>query len=349
MIYDRVVEELRYNRQLRKEGKYPCIPWLSMPKLSTVIPGILKSKYIIVTANSKIGKTKLTDHLYLYEPLKFIKEIPDSNIKLKIFYFTLEVSKEEKIRQMLCNKIYKDYGKEYSPEQLLSYFKGQTLNGELLKIFESQEYRDYFKFIEENVAFIDKVRNPFGIYHIVREFARKNGKFVNKEGLEVKEGEIYDHYVPNDPDLYVEVIVDHLALLTPEKGKSLHQTMSEFSNDYCLKMRDNFKYTIINVVQQSAESEKQQFDFKGNSIVNKLRPSADGLGDNKLIGRDCNLMLGLFSPYRYKIDEYEGFDISAYKDTYRELSIILNRDGGGSINLDLLFKGAVNHFEEINK
>ena len=348
-IYERVLQELRHNRELRLQGKFPSIPWVSMPKLSSVIPGIQKSRYIIVTASSKVGKTKLTDHLFLYEPLRFVEKNPSSNIKLKIFYFTLEVSKEEKIRQMLCNKLFRDSKLVYSPEQILSYFEGKTLDEKLLKVFESSVYKDYFKFIEENVYFVDKIRNPFGIYNLVREFARRNGKFVNRAGIEVKEGEMYDQYIPNDPDLHVIVITDHLSILTTEQGKNLHQTMGEFSSDYCLKIRDNFKYTVVNVVQQSAESEKQQFDFKGNSIINKLRPSADGLGDNKLIGRDCDLMISLFAPHRYKIDEYEGNNIEEMGDTYRELSILFNRHGSGAINLDLLFNGAVNHFEEIKR
>lgn len=346
-IYGRVVDELRHNRQLRVDGKYPTIPWLSLPKLSTVIPGIQKSRYTIVTANSKVGKTQLADYLYLYEPLKFILAHPNTNIKLKIFYFSLEMSKEDKVLQMLCHKLYSDHKLIYSPDQLRSYFKGDILDERLLKLFESENFKAYFKKVEEVVTFVDKTRNPFGIFHIVREFARANGKFVDKNGIPVADGAMYDHYVPNDPDLYVLVITDHISLLTPEKGQDIWSTMSTFSNDYCLKMRDNFKYSVVNIQQQSAESEKQQFDYKGNSIVNKLRPSADGLADCKLTGRDCDLMIGLFAPHRYGIYEYEGFNINKLGDSYRELSIIFNRRGGGAINLDLYFNGAVNHFEEI--
>lgn len=346
-IYGRVLEELKHNRQLRLDGKFPSIPWLSFPKLSSEIPGIQKGRYVIFTANSKVGKTQGTDCLFLYEPLKFIMDNPHSNIKLKIFYFSLEMSKEDKILQMTSNKIFNDYKLEYSGDQLRSYFKGYVLDEKLLQILESPEYKRFFAVVEQIVTFVDNIRNPYGIYKTVREFAAQNGKFFLNNGQEVSEGGMYDYYIPNDPDLYVEVITDHVSLLHPEKGEDLWTAMFKFSSDYCLKMRDNFKYSVVNVQQQAADQEKQQFTFKGENIINKLRPSADGLADCKLTARDCDLMFGLFAPARYKVEEYEGYDITKLKDNYRELSIILNRRGGGSVNIDLFFNGVCNFFKEL--
>jgi len=62
-------------------------------------------------------------------------------------------------------------------------------------------------------------------------------------------------------------------------------------------------------------------------------------------------MLGLFAPARYNIPRYPEFGAS-YKidklgDAYRELSILLNRKGGGLQSVDLYFDGAVNYFKEL--
>ena len=70
---------------------------------------------------------------------------------------------------------------------------------------------------------------------------------------------------------------------------------------------------------------------------------------NKLTGRDCNLMVGLFAPYRYKILDYAGFDLKILQDNYRELSVILNRDGKSNAAVDLYFDGASNYFAELPK
>ncbi len=346
-IFSRVKTQLQVNKGMRVLNKDILIPWPNMPKLSRVLPGVQKERYVIVTANSKVGKTQIADYLFLYEPLNYIFNNPNTNIKLKIFYFSLEISKENKILQMISNKIYTDIGEVISPDNLRSYFKGYILEDRIERIIET--YEPYFERIEQIVTFVDNIRNPYGIYKFVREYARTHGKFYKNDGDEVDitvDG-MYDYYVPTDQNEQVIVITDSVSLLTPEKGEELWKAIFKFSSDYCLKMRDNFKYTIVNIQQQAADQEKQQFTFKGNSIVDKLRPSADGLGDCKLTGRDCDLMIGLFAPNRYKIPQYEGYDITELKDNYRELSIILNRNGGAATNLDLYFEGAANHFREL--
>lgn len=348
-IFKRVVQEFKDNKLLREQGKDLVIPWLSLPKLNKVLPGVQKGRYIIVTANSKVGKTQLADYLFLYEPINFIYTHYKTNIKLKIFYFSLEMSKEEKVAQMISHKILKDTGKAISTEDLKSYFQDYILEDSVLETVE--KYVDYFKFIEQHLFIADNIRNPFGIYRTVREHARQNGKFYRKDGTQVTDfnGEdgIYEYYVPNDPDEHVIVITDHVSLLHPEQGEKTWDAMLRFSNMYCLKMRDNFKYTVVNIQQQAADQEKQQFTFKGTSITDKVRPSPDGLGDCKLTGRDVDLMLGLFAPARYRIQEYAGYDIRELKDNYREMSILLNRRGGGGINLDLFFDGSANYFAEL--
>jgi hypothetical protein len=123
--------------------------------------------------------------------------------------------------------------------------------------------------------------------------------------------------------------------------------MGKFSSDFCLQLRDKYNCCICNVQQQSAASESQQFTNKGDTIVDKLKPSADGLADNKLCGRDCNLMLGLFYPARYGIKEYKDWDINRIGKNHREFLILLNRDGEGSASLQLYFNGASNYFREL--
>lgn len=58
-------------------------------------------------------------------------------------------------------------------------------------------------------------------------------------------------------------------------------------------------------------------------------------------------MFGLFAPHRYKIENYEDYNIDLLGDNYRELSVILNRSGTGFINLDLFFHGACNYFHKL--
>ena len=86
-----------------------------------------------------------------------------------------------------------------------------------------------------------------------------------------------------------------------------------------------------------------------NKKANKLKPTLDGLGDSKLIGRDANVILGLFSPFRHEIPEYMGYDITKFKDRIRFLEIIGGREGGAGTICPLYFDGATNYFKELPK
>lgn len=354
-IYKRVNEIIKGNKIIRDGGGFTCIPW-DLPRLSTALPGIQRAKLIGVTANSKVGKTQLADFLFLHQPYEFYLKYPTTNIKPRIFYFSLEMSKESKVMSVLSYKLFKEYGISKSPEDLLSVFKDRIVDDELMQLIDS--YEDFFKEFEQRVTFIDNIRNPYGIFKYMETYAHENGYWTYKE-IDWKEEDgsivkrkVKDFYTPNDKEELPIVIVDHISLLTPEKQQSLHQAMSDFSSNRCLYMRDKFKYCIVLVQQQSAEQEKQQFSMlKGESIVDKLKPSADGLGDNKLVGRDLNLLLGLFAPHRYNLKnkQYEGYDLSILKDNYRELSVILNRDGRSNLAVDLFFDGASNFFQELPK
>lgn len=348
--YHKVIEEIKENKQRRKEGKVNCIPWESFPRLSAKIPGIEREHYSLITANSKVGKTQLADYLYVLEAYKYIKKNPDCGLKLKIFYFSLEISKKKKLMSFLVNKIYNETGDILDVQNLNSKFSDYILDDNTEELIE--HYIPYFKEFEDTVEIIDNIRNPFGIYKYIKNYAETHGKFVKKkyrwvnDDGSIEEKIVNDYYIPDNPDELVIVITDSINLLQSENGQTLHQAMSKYSSDYCLTFRDKYKYCVVNIAQQSAESEKQQYTNFGSSIVSKLRPSADGLGDNKLVGRDINLMIGLFAPSRYDIKTYNNYDISKLKDNYRELVVLLNRDGEGFFTDDLLFNGAVNYFEE---
>lgn len=51
-IFKNVRNKIRNNKQVRLDGGYNCIPWKNLPGLSSVVPGIQRSKYYMVTAAS---------------------------------------------------------------------------------------------------------------------------------------------------------------------------------------------------------------------------------------------------------------------------------------------------------
>lgn len=355
-IFDRIKKNLYDNKKIREAGGYTCIPFTLLPELGTVIPGIQKKKYAICTASQKVGKSKLAYFLYIYNPYHFVTT-HKTNISVKIFCNSLEVSKEEILTQYLSYRLFLDHKVIISPDKLRSNFQDYVLEDDILKLIEC--YDEEMARFESIVIVQDTIKNPFGIYKSMRDYAYNNGVHFDKKGLKIPKEDLInpvtkdaaniaiDYYVPNNPDEYVICLTDHIGLLKPEKGNDLWHTIGQFSKEYCIAIRDRWEYHVVNIQQQAADQEKQQFTFKGDSIVEKLRPTPDGLANNKETARDVDLMFGLFAPHRYKISDYEGYNIDKLGDNYRELSVILNRSGSGFINLDMYFHGACNHFKKL--
>lgn len=297
-------------------------------------------------------KTQIADWLFLYNTIQQVIDY-NLNIKLKIFYFTLEMSKEEKMLSAFSNILYVKEGIRLSSKDLKSTKKDNILSEEVIEIIKKYEY--YFEKIQEIVEFVDDVRNPTGIYYFVKDYADANGiqhkkkvEFIDNETGEVSYKEIDDYYEPNNPEEYVIILIDHISLITKEsengKNLTLHESIVKLSSNYLVRLRNKYNYIPV-VIQQQAAAQESLDNFKAN----KLKPSSDGLGDCKLTFRDANLILGLFSPFKHEIPNYLNYDIRYFKDKIRFLEIIGGREGGGGTICPLYFDGAVNYFKELPK
>lgn len=61
-----------------------------------------------------------------------------------------------------------------------------------------------------------------------------------------------------------------------------------------------------------------------------------------------DLVLGLFAPTRYEINEYRGYNIAKMKDKFRVVKFLKDRDYGlANFYLPLYFNGANNIFKEL--
>ena len=61
----------------------------------------------------------------------------------------------------------------------------------------------------------------------------------------------------------------------------------------------------------------------------------------------ANIVLGLFSPFKFSLREYEGYDITKFRDNIRFLEVLVNRDSEMGGICPLFFDGAVCQFNEL--
>lgn len=358
MTFESIFEEIQANKKNHDEGYFNCIPFSGMSRLERFIPGIEQDTYYLITANSGVGKSKLTRSLFVQNPFSYLKNNPDTDIELSIKYFSLEESRKKIVLTEISKYLFENHQLNISVKELQSRGRYNTLEQSTLdKIKEAAEYVNDFL---SKVDIIDNIRNPTGIYKYVRNYAMEIGKYYDKDNKPLTEqehkdiinsrGEAYkkiSYYKKNNPKHYVIILVDHISLLEAESGLTQWQTISKFSSDYCLRFRDKFGFIPVVVQQQASAKEQIEYNYRGESIEEKLEPSLDGLGDNKTTQRDANVIIGLFSPDRYSITEHQGYDITYFRDMYRSITILKDRDGVANKKLSLFFNGATDFFKEL--
>ena len=65
--FEEVQAENLARRERVVEGKFNCLPF-PFERFRRIYPGFEQARYVILTANQKVGKSKLADYLFIYEP-----------------------------------------------------------------------------------------------------------------------------------------------------------------------------------------------------------------------------------------------------------------------------------------
>lgn len=348
-LFNRVVDNLEERRERVLNGKINCIP-CPFQRFRSEWSGIEQGKYYAVTAQQKVGKTKVANYMFLFHPLLYAMQHPDE-LRVKFFYISLEMSEEELYQQFICHLLFIiSHGRcRFSPKELKSTDKENPIDQEILDIIHSDEYRPYFEFFDAHVEIISSIRNPTGINKLMRDYARTNGTqykktidFVNNKTGEITPTEVDSHYVANDPDEYVFVMIDHISLIQPESGMTLKDSMTKLSSDYLVGLRNKYRYIPVVIQQQAIAGESID-----NIKMSKLKPSVADLGESKILSRDYNVMFGLFSPFRHEMHDYMGYSIDKFRDSIRFMEIVISREGGGGTTCPLYFDGATDFFKEL--
>lgn len=129
-----------------------------------------------------------------------------------------------------------------------------------------------------------------------------------------------------------------------EHNNTIQQTINDLSSKYFIQLRNKYKQIPVLVQQQSFQGENLE-SIKSNA----MKPSLANLAESKLTARDANVTFGIFSPFKFQIPDYHGYNIKILKDQVRFLEILASRDGGSGSICPLYFNGAVNYFKELPK
>ena len=345
-LKERVLTNLRKRKEKIINGGINSIP-SPFVRFSDDFIGIEQSSYYVVTSSTKGSKTQFSSFVFVFNTLLYAYHNPEK-VRVKIFYYPLEETPEDIMTRFMSYLLYILSGKQIrvSPTELKSTKNSNPVDDSILDLLNTEEYSKIIQFFEDNVIFSSST-NPTGVYTECRRYAEEHGtvykrkqKIKNDLG-ETVEIEAFDHYEQSDPDEYRIIFYDHISLTSTERGLTLKQSIDKLS-EYFVLLRNRYKFSPVVIQQQSFVSEGLEA-FKEN----KLRPTIANLSDSKYCSRDANVVLGLFSPFKHELPEYQKYDITKLKDNVRFLEVLVNRGGSPGGLVALYFDGAVNYFQEL--
>lgn len=346
--FEEVQAENIGRRERLVEGKYNCLP-LPFERFKKVYPGFEQGKFILITANQKIGKSKLADFLFIYEPLFYSMEHPE--LKVKVIYFSLEMSAKEKYNEFLCHLLARLDRIHIDTRRLRSV--DAPCDPHIFELLESERYQKYIKAYDSMVIFNDSDKNPTGIRKFYRDYAMKHGhmNYVTVKALNEFTGEMEDKkmidpirpYTQDDEDEYRIIILDNAANVSTEKNYETQRAAIEKVSKDGIVARKQLNYIFV-LIQHQAQSQEGIENIK----LDRMIPTADGLGNNKETIRDVNCAIGLYNPAKFGKEIYAGYNTKRLKSCGRFMNIIDDRDyGAGGAICPLFFDGAISMFKEL--
>lgn len=349
-----VKEEFRANKKRILEGKTVGLPiYEFFPRLGQFIPTIPPATQVMITAGSGIGKSNSWAGIILLTIFKLQRKYPDRKFKFKVLISLLEDNAKDFMGRLYTSMLLLNEGDRTDILELKS-MKGHVLSDSV--DYKLDKIEDIINEFLDTFDVTDTIYNPTGLYKWGRAISNTLGvhhtkemDFSDENGDTYKQ-EVYSHYVPHDPDQQVIWIVDNLNNLQPEKGEDRLSAINKWTSRYGrLQITKHWKWTVVNIMQQASESERPQYDLRGNLVIDKVKTSLDGLGNSKESQRDHSLIFGLWAPNRFGINNYEGYNIARLKDSYRSFIILKSNISETNKEIPMYFDGATSIYKELPK
>ncbi len=334
MSFEKLNEEV--NKGL--SGNNNGIP-MGFDRLNRYI-GIRKSMFFLIGGNTGSGKTSFIDDCFVLNPFDwYISKKNKTDIKLKIIYRSMERSSTYKYAKWICRRIFLDHGVSISVNKLLGWT--EKMNEDEYNLFLS--YQSYMEQMKDVITVIEGPENPVGIAKELRAHALKNGKIVQKD----PDDEYSKVYVPNDPNEITIVIIDHIGLLKTTKDQPTKKEAIDKMSNELQYARDFFGYTPV-VVSQFNRSISNPMRLKAGDV----EPQLEDFSDSSSTQNDADVVLALFDPVRYKVEDTSGYDLNKLKDEYggkyfRSLRLLKNSYGADDVRIGLAFLGELGIFSEM--
>jgi hypothetical protein len=333
-------DDLRKEVQDGMDGKNSGIP-MGFRRLNNHI-GIRKSMYYLIGGYTGSGKTALVDDAFVLNPLDYILKKNDPNQDMEILYFSMERRKNFKLAKWICRSIFLTSGVIISVDRMLGWVdkKEKLLTLEEHDLFLMHE--EYIDHLMTKIKFIEGPLNPYGIKVYVDEYAKKNGVLNTDDKYK-------PFYIPNNPNVIVEIITDTVNLIKGEKDYPKGKPAIDKSSGDKQIFRDLYGYSIVDVSQFNRAISNPMRIKNGD-----VEPQLEDFKETSETQDNADVVLTLFDPWRYKVPDPYLYSLERLRDEegrkkYRNAKILKNSYGSDDIRIGLAFQPQIGLFKEMPK
>jgi KaiC/GvpD/RAD55 family RecA-like ATPase len=316
------------------DGRNNGIP-MGFDRLNRYI-GIRKSMYTLVGGLTGSGKTSFIDDAYVLNPFDWYINGDTNGVKLKIIYRSMERSRTYKLAKWVSRKIFLDSGFLIPVSRLLGWTEKMTKDEHDLFLLQEE----YIGMMKEVITIIDGTENPVGIAKELKDHALENGEIVEIDKYNRK-------YIPNNDNEVTIVVIDHIGLLKLTKDQPTKKQAIDKMSDELRYARDFYGYSPV-VVSQFNRDISNPSRLKNGDV----EPQLEDFADSSSTQNDADVVLALFDPMRYKVEDPSGYQLEKLKDDFgakyfRSLRLIKNSFGEDDVRIGLGFLGQIGMFKEL--
>jgi hypothetical protein len=333
MSFDNLKKEVQNGMDGRNNG----IP-MGFNRLNRYI-GIRKSMYTLVGGLTGSGKTSFIDDAYVLNPFDwYISKENKTNVKLRIVYRSMERSGTYKLAKWISRKIFMDEGYIIPVSKLLGWTEKMTKDEHDLFLM----YEEYAEKMKEVITIISGPENPVGIAKELKEHALQHGR--------IEQVDQYNKiYIPNNENEITLVVLDHIGLLKTTTAQPTKKQAIDKMSDELRYARDFYGYSPV-VVSQFNRDISSPMRLKNGDV----EPQLEDFADSSSTQNDADVVLALFDPMRYKVEDPSGYDLNKLRDEFgakyfRSLRLIKNSYGEDDVRIGLGFLGQIGMFRELPK
>lgn len=345
MIKLNLSERILKNHEDFLEGKINYLPFSPLGQFTTLFPGLSRGEVTCFTGTPASSKTSFVKKLIIHDGIPYsIKNNKNFHIK----YFGLEESSQQFLYSLLSYQGFVKHGLQYNIRDFEGI--GRTIEKKDFQAIQDTETR-----VEKMLPFISyhtNTYNSYGIWKIVRDFAAKRGKFFleGKQVDVINSNSSWDTYVPDDPEEFIVIVIDHLLLLRAQKDeKDQAEAMWNTIENLRAYAANKLNYSIVAIQHQNADSENQDSRKEGTIL-----PTENGLARNRELSRSYLNIIGIANPNKANqggvsqgIRVWDGHNLGIWNNYLRTVNILKSRFGESNVHDSFFFGGRTGWFQTI--